>query len=179
MKTSLKYGNKIVVAMGTRNLIYAIIMFLLCLSFLGCSDGIDVKNKKLFALVNTSFVNDAKEKQKYRYEVGIGLFTEKDRINVVCKCAKTHLDELRGILTAYQPEVRYRRGPYGTSRLVHSADLSLLLELKGLINAYEGLLSLVRENQDVTLEQVHEHVSVVNLHKRNFYERARILGLMK
>ncbi len=169
----------ILIIMNTRNLIYAVIMCLLCFSFCACSDGIEAKNKRLFVLVNTSFVNDAKKKQKYKYEVGIGSFTEKDRINVVCKCAEVHLEELKDILSAYQPEVRYRRGPYGTSRLDHSADLSLLFELKGLINAYEGLLSLVRTNQFVKIENVHAHVGVVNLHKRNFYERARILGLMK
>lgn len=58
-------------------------------------------------------------------------------------------------------------------------DLSLLAELKELINAYERILSLVRDNQDVTIENVHEYVVMVNLHKHNFYGRARELHLMK
>ena len=161
------------------SLIYAILTCLLCFSFLGCSDSIETKNQKLFLLVNTSFVNDAKEKQKYKYEVRAGSFAEKDRINAVRKCAEMHVEELKRILKTYQPEVRYRRGPYRTSRLEFSADSSLLFELKELINAYERLLLFVKENQDAALENVHEYVGVVNLHKRNFYERARILNLKK
>ena len=161
------------------SLIYATLICLLCFSFLGCSDSIETKNQRLFLLVNTSFVNDAKAKQKYKYEVRVGSFTEKARINVVCKCAEMHLEELKRILKTYQPEVRHRRGPYGSSRLEFSADSSLLFELKGLINAYESLLLVVKENQNATLENVHEYVGMVNLHKRNFYERARILHLKK
>lgn len=78
------------------SLIYAILTCLLCFSFLGCSDSIETKNQKLFLLVNTSFVNDAKEKQKYKYEVRAGSFAEKDRINAVCKCAEMHVEELKG-----------------------------------------------------------------------------------
>ena len=161
------------------SLIYATLTCLLYVSLLGCSDGIEVKNKKLFLLVNTSFVNDTKAKRKYRYEVRVGSFTEKSRINVVCKCAELHLEELKRILKTYQPEMRYRGGPYGTSRIEFSADSSLLLELKGLIKAYEDLLLFVKERQNVALENVHEYVSMVNLHKRNFYERARMLHLIK
>ncbi len=161
------------------SLIYAILTCLLCFSFLGCSDSIETKNQKLFLLINTSFVNDAKTKQKYKYEVRAGSFAEKDRINAVRKCAEMHLEELKRILKTYQPEVRYMRGPYRTSRLEFSADSSLLFELKELINAYERLLLFVKENQDAALENVHDYVSMVNLHKRNFYERTRILNLKK
>lgn len=179
MKISLKRGNWNVVAVNNRNLIHAAIMFLLCLLALGCSDSLEAKNRRLFSLVNTSFANDAKTKEKYRYAVASGTVTGKARIDIVCKCSEMHLDELKGILNAYQPEMKYRRGPYGTSRLVSSADLSLLAELKELINAYERLLSMVRDNQDVTIENVHEYVVMVNLHKHNFYGRARELHLMK
>lgn len=179
MKISLKRGNWNVVAVNNWNLIHAAIMFLLCLLPLGCSDSLEAKNRRLFTLVNTSFANDAKTKEKYRYAVASGTVTGKARIDIVCKCAEMHLDELKRILKTYQPEVRHRRGPYGSSRLEFSADSSLLFELKGLINAYESLLLVVKENQNATLENVHEYVVMVNLHKHNFYSRARELHLMK
>lgn len=166
-----------VVVMNVLKLLSVAIMCLLCNFFCGCSNDMEVKNKKLFNRVDASFVTDAKGKRNYRYAVGMGCLTEKERIDIVCQCAEAHLCALKSILHDYQPEVRYRRGPYRTSRLESSADFSLLFELRGLIIAYEGLVARIKGDAELTLEQVHGLVAMVNMHKCNFYERARQLQL--
>ena len=143
----------------------------------GCSEDIDEKNSKLLNLVDMSFVRDVKAKHKYRYEVGIGGLTEEERIDVIRECAERHCKELKEILEKYQPEMRIRRGPYGTSRMVFSADQSLLSELKALIGVYESLLLFLREHEDASIENVHKYIMSIRLHKRNFDERARLLRL--
>ena len=163
--------------MNFRRLLNIVAIGLSCISFYGCSDDVKERNQRLFDRVNASFVQDAKAKSKYRYVVGIGSVTEKERVGIVCQCAEVHLQELKRILEDYQPEVRCRRGPYRMSQLVFSADSSLLFELRGLIRSYEELVEQIKGNEVITLEVVHGLVDSLNQHKHNFYQRARILHL--
>lgn len=165
--------------MHTRTLIKLAAIGLLCSSSHGCSEDIEARNRRLIVLVNDSFVNDAKSKEQYRISVGVGDLSDRERIGIVCACAETHIHELSKILSDYQPEVKTRRGPYGTSGMWFSADSSLLFELKGLIWSYEDLVKQIKADENISLDHVHELVGRVNFHKRCFFERARGLRVMR